>query len=402
MNKIKPLTPDQEQKLSSFLEEWYQWGICTDRADRPKAETAISKMFRRIKKEPPKTFAWCKSPATALMALQVLKHSIREDDLKAPLWGRFCWSLGEGLPYSFWESLRGRHRDPLWGGLWEGLPDSFWESFRGRHRDPLWGSLWEGLRDSIRESLRDSIRDSIRDLIWGRFQDAFWDGLLDSLPIRLRDGFEKSLREQWYGQHDSYWISFDLFCRDIMGVKYESQESEELDLWRDIAQSACWWWPYKNFCVISERPILVRMQEWSENRHRLHCENGPALAFSDGWKVYALNGVRVPSEIVKTPAAKLDLDLLLRERNAEIRREIVRKIGIERIMSELKTEILDERNGYQLLIPDLQDGRKRPYLKMLNPSEGTWHIEGVHADCKTVSEALEWRNNDNLETEILT
>ena len=117
MNKIEYLTPDQEQKLSRSLEEWYQWGVCTDRADRPKAETAISKMYRRIKKEPPKTFAWCESPATALIALQVLKHSIREDDLKAPLWGRFCWSLGEGLPYSFWESLRGRHRDPLWGRL---------------------------------------------------------------------------------------------------------------------------------------------------------------------------------------------------------------------------------------------------------------------------------------------
>jgi hypothetical protein len=187
-----------------------------------------------------------------------------------------------------------------------------------------------------------------------------------------------------------------------MGVKFESQESEDLDLWRDIAQSAGWWWPYKNFCVIAERPILVRMQEWSANRHRLHCENGPALAFSDGWKVYALNGVRVPPKIVKTPATKLEVNLLLREPNAEIRREIVRKIGIERIMTGLKAEILDERNGYQLLILDLQDGTKRPYLKMLNPSEAIWHIEGVHPDCRTVLEALEWRNNDNLETEILT
>jgi hypothetical protein len=175
-----------------------------------------------------------------------------------------------------------------------------------------------------------------------------------------------------------------------------------MNLWCDIAQSSCWWWPYENLCVISERPILVRMREWSGNRYRLHCENGPALAFSDGWKVYALNGVRVPSEIVETPAAKLDPYLLLRERKAEIRREIVRKIGIERVLSELNTEILDERNGYQLLILDLQDGRRKPYLKMLNPSERTWHIEGVHPYCKTVAEALEWRNNDNLETEVLT
>jgi hypothetical protein len=383
---MKHLTPDQEQKLSSFREEWYQWGICTDRADRATAETAISKMYRRIRKEPPKTFLWRQSPVTALIDIQVLKRSVFKYDLKAPLWGSFYWGRGEVPRERLGDSFRRRHRDPLWDGLWEGVRDGL--------RDPL--------RDSLGDGLRDGVRDSVRDLIRGRLRDTLWDSLLDSLPISLRDGLDVSFREQWYGQHDSYWISFDLFCRDIMGVRYESQESEDLNLWRDIAQSAGWWWPYKNFCVIAERPILVRMQEWSQDRYRLHCENGPALAFSDGWKVYALNGVRVAPEIVKTPAAKLDLNLLLRERNVEVRREIVRKIGIERIMSELNIEILDERNGYQLLIPDLRDGGKRPYLKMLNPSEGTWHIEGVHPDCRTVPEALEWRNNDNLETEILT
>ncbi len=386
MNTIKGLTPDLEQKLGRFREEWFQWGICTDRADRLKAETAISEMYRRSRKERPRTFVWCESPAAALIDLQALKHSVRGDDLKAPLWGSFYWSRGEVARDRFWEFFRSRHRGPLRHGLRE--------DFRSRLCDPL--------RDRLKKSLRDSIRDGIRDPIRGRLHDTFRRSLRNSLPISRLDGFEKSLREQWYGQHDSYWISFDLFCRDIMGVKYESRESEDLDLWRDIAQSAGWWWPYKDFCVIAERPIAVRMQEWSVNGHRLHCDDGPALAFSDGWKVYALNGVCVPTEVVETPAAKLDLHLLLRERNAEIRREIFRKIGIERIMSELRTEILDERNGYQLLIPDLQDGRRRPYLKMLNPSEAIWHIEGVHPDCRTVLEALEWRNNDNLETEILT
>jgi hypothetical protein len=41
---------------------------------------------------------------------------------------------------------------------------------------------------------------------------------------------------------------------------------------------------------------------------------------------------------------------------------------------------------------DLGDGRYRPYLKMINPSLGVVHVEGVHPDCKTVEEAICFRN----------
>jgi len=53
---------------------------------------------------------------------------------------------------------------------------------------------------------------------------------------------------------------------------------------------------------------------------------------------------------------------------------------------------------------DIIDGRYRPYLKMLNPSISTWHIEGIHPDCKTIEQALAWRNGEDKyeKPEILT
>jgi hypothetical protein len=54
---------------------------------------------------------------------------------------------------------------------------------------------------------------------------------------------------------------------------------------------------------------------------------------------------------------------------------------------------------------DLGDGQKRPYLKMLNPSIGVFHIEGVPADITTVRQAINWRAGDEREEwqpEILT
>ena len=125
---------------------------------------------------------------------------------------------------------------------------------------------------------------------------------------------------------------------------------------------------------------------------QLHCDDGPAVFWPGGAAYWFLHGARVPRELVETPAGVLDPQLLLRERNAEVRREIVRKIGIARICRDLGARVVDrDLPMYELLELDLGDGRRRPYLSMINPSSGDRHVEGVHPDCHTVAAALQWR-----------
>jgi len=146
--------------------------------------------------------------------------------------------------------------------------------------------------------------------------------------------------------------------------------------------------PYKDIVFISDRPIEINLNP----QGRLHADLKPAFQYSDRYSLFYLNGVRVGKEIVQTSSDKLPAELILKEKNAEVRREIVRKIGTERLCIDLKAECIDKMDDYELLILDLKDGRKRPYLKMKNPSIDTIHIEGVHPDCKTVAQALAFRN----------
>lgn len=83
---------------------------------------------------------------------------------------------------------------------------------------------------------------------------------------------------------------------------------------------------------------------------------------------------------------------ILKTRNAEVRREIIRRIGIERICYDLKAKIIDCQGEYELVLLDLRDGWRRPFLKMHNPSvPEIWHLEGVHPAIKTVQDALNYR-----------
>ena len=179
-------------------------------------------------------------------------------------------------------------------------------------------------------------------------------------------------------------------------IKLEKQTEKVRGLWI-IAKSAGWYIPHENICWISERHNICKLKNGV-----IHSDKGPAIAYPDGFSIYALNGVRVPKEIVETPAQKLDAKIILKEQNVEIRREIVRKIGIEKVCRDLEAKSIETKGDYELLLLNLNDKRDRPYLKMKNPSIGVYHIEGVHPDCKTIEQALNWRNQTEEKPEVLT
>lgn len=148
---------------------------------------------------------------------------------------------------------------------------------------------------------------------------------------------------------------------------------------------------YTESCaIVCPGPFSFRMNDKME----LNNPDGPALEWDDGFRLHSLNGVTV-SEVFFLPASKIDPVMILRESNAEARREIIRKIGIEKVIQALGGTVLDKWRSYELIALDVPGMRARPtYLKMLNPSVGVWHVEGVPPEIKTCREALAWRDGE--------
>ena len=159
-------------------------------------------------------------------------------------------------------------------------------------------------------------------------------------------------------------------------------------MWIEQSKACHWWWPYKGLFLASERHTELH----TNDQGQLHNESGMAVKYSDGWGVWALNGVRCDEKHVMTPAERYDIADAMKEENVEIRRELIRRIGVERMLAKLPHRSLDKMGDYELLSVDfpglVSDARS---LKMLNPSIGVWHMEGVERVCKTVQEAINWR-----------
>ena len=196
-----------------------------------------------------------------------------------------------------------------------------------------------------------------------------------------------------YGCHDSPWLSFYDYMQYI-GVT----GCEPLKPLMELAECCGWVLVFEEHAIIQDRPTELHINEGI-----LHCEDGPAVAYSDGFAVYCLNGVGVPDWLVTTPVKEMDMHELPKIANAQVRAEFVRKVGIDRVIYKLSKKVIDKKGEYELHDIDLGDKEYRPYLKMHNPSvPEIWHVEGVHPDCKTVEAALKWRNGTEKAPTVLT
>ncbi|NJM09415.1 MAG: hypothetical protein HC883_00495 [Bdellovibrionaceae bacterium] len=145
---------------------------------------------------------------------------------------------------------------------------------------------------------------------------------------------------------------------------------------------------------MSELPLECHVNEEGS----LHKDGGPSIAYADGFAMYHLNGVEVSKEIAEMPAEQVTKEMILREGNADVAREIVRKIGLARATEILDAKCVDtfetETGGKYELLMIAYDGREpRPYLKMHCSSSGEAYILGARPEHKTARAAYLFLNN---------
>lgn len=216
------------------------------------------------------------------------------------------------------------------------------------------------------------------------------------------------------GNHSAAWVMFRLFFLRECDVDF-GEDTKIFLAYYNLIQHCGWMYLFENVAVLCQRPT-VKYYEAGDNI-RLHCVNGPAVYFRDTdvhekCNVWALNDVIVPHELVETPAEQLDPQMILKEKNIEVRREMLRKIGMERMLKHTKHKVLDmetveiegHKHDYELLEIDLGERIDPcPCLKMEHASlPGVFLMEFVSRACKTVKDALKFRNGTDSMPEQLS
>ena len=271
--RIDFLTDEQAAMLSDVRDEWLAVGLSTKPADRAAAEDGVRSAYRRAGLEPPKLMVWLDSPLAGRIGAAVLGQVAAQigGQVTAQVWGQVAAQIGGQVTAQVW----GQVRDQVRGQVWDQVADQ------------VYGQVTAHVMAQLREQTKGQARDQSRYQIWG--------------------------------QHDAGFLSWcDAMQRlGVAGI--------DIDGLTAVAQNAGWWWPMRDAAILTDRPDTLRR----DPQGRLHCTTGPALRYRDGWGVYAVHGVRVPADLIEDG---WDVQRVLSEDNAEVRRAAIELTGWDRFM----------------------------------------------------------------------
>ena len=87
---------------------------------------------------------------------------------------------------------------------------------------------------------------------------------------------------------------------------------------------------HERFWIASDRHTIVHTESAGGALRRLHCADGPARAWADGWALWYWHGTRVPADLVETG---WDTPRILREQNTEVRRCAIERLGWDQFIA---------------------------------------------------------------------
>jgi hypothetical protein len=283
--------------LSGYLEEWAAGQLSCEPADRSLADEGVRLVYVTAGLNPPERIEWCEGPLQITQALRRVRPSDGVgSSVKAHIFDHVRQKVGVLAEVFCNETVAAAAQ----------LTDEAGE------RAPMHGyGACKAVSTAVTRIVRDAASADLATLtIRARHALLRLRGIPRVLP---RESFE----EIAVGPIDFACLGLHAYLHDVLAWQEPAQSMRG---WWTIAKNAGWIVPYEHICWISERPSALR---W-DHRCRLHCPDGPALRYRDGWCVHAWKGVQIPAWMIEHPElitpARIDdtFDPVLRNSMIEI------------------------------------------------------------------------------------
>ncbi len=283
--------------LSGCLEHWAATQLSCEPANRSAANEGVRLAYATAGLSPPERIVWCGGPLEIAEALRRVSPTDGVgSSVKAQVFDQIRHNVGV-LAEVFWHEV---------------IAAAAQLTNDGAGRAPLHGYVaCKAVSAAVNRVVRDAASVNLATLaIRARHALHMLRGMPRVLP---RESFE----EVAVGPNDFACLGPYAYLYDVLAWRVPTRS---MQAWFTIAKSAGWIVPYEHVCWICERPSALH---W-DARGRLHCLEGPALRYRDGWCVHAWKGVQVPAWLIKHPEritpARIDdtFDPVLRNSMIEI------------------------------------------------------------------------------------
>ena len=404
-----PKTEFTKAHLETFrkhTECWKQHAFSTQPIDKPKATSAINFIYALENRDAPK-IVWMKSPLATVFAKvlcdEILGLNEADRVYNCNRTGKNVWhhigltitsSVDDQVTDFFVvnrDELEGiRKNGDLWGpstygsgntpglracqtSIKEGLNVAS-KHLVDFHDIPATNpKLGKTLWDSIDQSIYESFGIHLSEIVGTSFVEETRQYLLKLLSAHAVSSgsrqFKKFENENYierelssassnntYSQYDLAELSKYMCLADANLIP----KTPLMEALYSLCLSTGWVLPSRRVCFVSERPEILK----TDDRGLPHCEDGPAIKYSDGYSLHAWHGVRFPKNWIEKPPSP---SAALKWPNIEQRRIACEMIGWDRILDELNAVVIncdDDPEIGELVSVELPDIGTERFLRV--------------------------------------
>lgn len=114
--------------------------------------------------------------------------------------------------------------------------------------------------------------------------------------LRGYQGYKLGNYDLFFGSQEIFLSYWDFIFQT---KKVKSEIKQYATLFMQLAECCGWWFPFEEVCICSEKPEKISVVD-----NKLHCDDGPAIKYRDGFSIWILNGIRVSRKMVESKGSE--------------------------------------------------------------------------------------------------
>lgn len=364
------ITAQQRQNIADYVAEWEAIARSLQPFDIEGAQSAINALYEAHRLRSP-SIVICESPVQLALFFELLYtrsasgelcEGRRQDQLE--MVRSKLSELPAAVQGRFWHNLE-EHKasNPALSGdtgkvVTNRMETAIWDEIIA----PMRGEMLKRLSHDLIASLRLDLRRPLQ-----RGRDALRIAAMEfEAPNAVqRDSFAfRTSPDRWGAWQVVDFLPY-LFPVEFIDPDFYKNvvDYRKLKLWVDIARHAPSGIFCENVAFVLDRPRAFH----ANNDGRLHNQFGPAVAFKDGYLLYAWRGIIVPEDVIMSPES-IGVNRIENTENVELRRAMTEIFGVARYLNESGAQLVQEDECGQLYSKQVPGDEPLQMVRVVNPT----------------------------------
>ncbi len=357
--ELGELTAELRAAIEAHRREGERRRFSTAPEDRERAEQAMCAAYAAAGLAPPEQFVWCANPVALQSRIDMLVAQDRAgDSVKGAVFDAALRRAGKQIDAGVPRSVR--------------------------------AAVWQLMADTPARASSRAVSEVVE--IAARRPRSSVSARLKRWLARLRSGRRLGTASVWFGErmfsaHDHAPVAVYRCLHDACDLV--APTAHLAPIWEAV-DTAGWIAPYGRVCGVSARHSVLAF----DPQGRLHSPSGPALAFPDGWSLYAWKGVVVPDWMIKGER-QITVEMIERQSDPVLRRCMIDIMTPQRFVGEAGAARVSADDTGVLWIKSWADWDRWAAVEVVNGTpepDGTYkhYFLQVPPTVRSAREAVAW------------